>query len=1204
MSDWIKDTVVPAERRWEEFYRNRFQHDKRVRTTHGVNCTGSCSWEVFVKDGIVTWELQATDYPQLEDGLPPYEPRGCQRGISFSWYLYSPIRVKFPYGRGALLDLWRDARAEFADPVEAWTSIQDDPDKRARYQQARGKGGFRRVRWDEALEIASASVVHTTKQHGPDRVIGFSPIPAMSQISYAAGSRFLSLLGGVVMSFYDWYCDLPPASPEVWGEQTDVHESADWYNSRFVAVVGSNLNMTRTPDCHFISEVRHAGAKLTVFSPDFSQVAKYADWWIPAHPGQDTAFWMAVDHVILKESYVDRQVPYFQEYTKQFTDLPFLVEIDGKKPGKMLRANRVGQYADEEHGDWKLLWWDRTSDRPRMPKGTIGYRWAEQDKGKWNLQQCDGQNGEDLDPELTFADRHDDTVEIEFDDFAADRTITRRVPVRYVETDRGPVPVTTVLDLTMAQFGVEQGLGGNVASSYDDEDAPYTPAWQENHTGIHRDTVIRFAREWIANAEKTRGKNMIIIGAGANHWYHNNLLYRAGIAALMLTGSVGVNGGGLAHYVGQEKVVNQASWGSIAFAGDWGMAPRQQNSPSFHYIHSDQWRYERGYSDYDVVPDNASLDDHTIDHNIRAVHRGWLPFFPQFKQNSLELVKEAQVTGATTDEEIIAYVVEGLKSREVEFAIDDPDAPENWPRTWFIWRGNAIGTSAKGHEYFLRHYLGTHSNAIAGELAGDTVKEVTFRPDAPIGKMDLVVDLNFRMDTSALYSDIVLPAATWYEKDDLNTTDMHSYINPMQAAVPPAWESKSDWEIFKAVARKVSELAAPHFPAPVKDVVMVPLQHDTPDELAQPEVLDWFKGEVEAIPGKTMPAFKVIERDLPGLYERMVSLGRGIEKNGVAAHGLKIPVGDAYAELASRQPRQPGLAGLNGRPYPSLERDREVCDAILALDPASNGELAFRAFEAEEAKTGVALTDLAEGSRSQRTNFSDIVAQPRRVLTTPTWSAIVNHGRAYSPFTLSVERLVPWRTLTGRQHFYLDHENYLNWGEHLPTYKPRPDHTMMSELERSRAEAQGMLLNYLTPHGKWSIHSTYSENIRMQTLSRGGYPVWLNDKDAAEMGIADNEWAEIFNDNGVFVQRCVVSARIPPGTVFVYHATERTVGIPISPLRKRRAGMNNSLTRARLKPVLMSGGYAQFTYAFNYWGPTGVNRDTFVYVRRVDKPSY
>ncbi|HEX6304007.1 MAG TPA: molybdopterin-dependent oxidoreductase, partial [Anaerolineales bacterium] len=385
MKNWIKEVESPTERKWEEFYRNRFQHDRRVRTTHGVNCTGSCSWEVFVKDGIVTWELQATDYPRLEEGLPPYEPRGCQRGISFSWYLYSPIRVKYPYGRGTLIDFWREAKQKYADPVAAWAWLVSDNDKRRRYQQARGKGGFRRITWDEALEMIAASVVYTVKQHGPDRVIGFSPIPAMSQISYASGSRFLSLLGGVVMSFYDWYCDLPPASPEIWGEQTDVHESADWYNSRFIAVMGSNLNMTRTPDTHFISEVRHAGAKLTVFSPDFSQVAKYADYWIPVHAGQDTAYWMAVNHVLLKEFYVDRQVPYFVDYVKRFTDMPLLVQIEDGRPGKYLHANKLETYQDVENGDWKQLVWDANSGKPRLPKGSIGFRWAEKDKGKWNL---------------------------------------------------------------------------------------------------------------------------------------------------------------------------------------------------------------------------------------------------------------------------------------------------------------------------------------------------------------------------------------------------------------------------------------------------------------------------------------------------------------------------------------------------------------------------------------------------------------------------------------------------------------------------------------------------------------------------------------------------------------------------------------------------------------------------------------------------
>jgi len=1223
---WTKEIASPTERKWEEFYRNRFQHDKRVRTTHGVNCTGSCSWEVFVKDGIVTWELQATDYPRLEEGLPPYEPRGCQRGISFSWYLYSPIRVKHPYGRGVLIDAWRAARARHEDPVEAWASLMDDPATRRAIQQARGKGGFRRVSWDEAQEIVAASTLYTAKTYGPDRVIGFSPIPAMSQVSYAAGSRFLSLFGGVPLSFYDWYCDLPPASPEVWGEQTDVHESADWYNARFIAVMGSNLNMTRTPDTHFVSEVRHAGAHLAVLSPDFSQVAKYADWWIPTHAGQDGAFWMAVDHVLLREFYVERRVPFFTDYLERYTDAPFLVRLDGGRPQHFLRAGALERYRDVENPDWKLLMWDATSDRPRMPQGTVGFRWGQRDAGKWNLELVDGLDGEAIVPELSFAERHDDDLTVTFDDLTSEAPVQRSVPVRYVDTDAGRVAVATAFDLLLAQFGVAGP--GETPTDYDDPEVLYTPAWQEAYTGIHRDTLLRFARRWGENAVKTDGRNLIIVGAGTNHWYHNNLIYRAAITALMLTGAVGRNGGGLAHYVGQEKLACHASWGAIAFGADWGAASRQQNAPSFHYVHTDQWRYEPGFASYDRMAADgaASSPEHTIDHQARAVRMGWLPFFPQFDRSPLTVAREAAEAGARTDEEIVQHVVDRLEDGSLKLAVEDPDAPENWPRVWFIWRGNAIGTSMKGHEFMLRHYLGTHSNATAPERAAGSVHEVTYR-DAPLtGKLDLVVDINFRMDTSALYSDIVLPAATWYEKDDLNTTDLHSFINPMQEAVPPAWEARSDWEVFKGIARGVSELARKHLPDPVVDIVMQPLKHDTPDELSQPHVADWRAGEVEAVPGRTMPNFQVVRRNYAELYDRLLTLGPGVQANGLAVHGLHIDVADAYAELRSKQPRRFGDPdGVRGaqRPgppadplaprrdghaqaptYPSLEGARDVANAILALDPVSNGELAYRAFAHEEEKTGVRLTDLAEGSRDVRVSFDDLVAQPRRVLTSPTWSGIVKAGRAYTPFALNRERLVPWRTLTGRQHFYLDHEQYLRFGEALPTYKPKPDALMMGDTDAHGAPEGGMLLNYVTPHGKWSIHSTYSDNHRMMTLSRGGYPVWLNAKDAHELGVTDNDWVELINNNGVFVQRCITSARIPRGAVFVYHATERTVGIPKSPTRGRRAGMNNSITRARLKPVLMSGGYAQFTYGFNYWGPTGSNRDTFVYVHRVDKPEF
>lgn len=357
---WIQDLFKPERREWEDFYRNRWQYDRIVRSTHGVNCTGGCSWEVYVKDGIIVWEMQQIDYPLLEDKLPPYEPRGCQRGISASWYVYSPIRVKYPYIRGALLDFWKEAKQQHDNPVEAWRSIVEEESKRKRFQRARGKGGFRRASWDEALEIIAAACLYTAKKYGPDRLFSFSPIPAMSYLSYAAGSRFTQLFGGASMSFYDWYADLPNQFPETWGDQTDVCESADWFNSKFIVSVGSNLNMTRTPDVHFISEGRYEGAKFVVVAPDFSQVAKYADWWIPVKAGEDNAMWMAINHVILKEFHADRTVDYFIDYLKRYSDSPFLVKLDKEsdgsaKPGRLLTAGETERYSGEENNAWKFL---------------------------------------------------------------------------------------------------------------------------------------------------------------------------------------------------------------------------------------------------------------------------------------------------------------------------------------------------------------------------------------------------------------------------------------------------------------------------------------------------------------------------------------------------------------------------------------------------------------------------------------------------------------------------------------------------------------------------------------------------------------------------------------------------------------------------------------------------------------------------------
>ena len=239
-----------------------------MRSTHGVNCTGSCSWKVYVKDGIITWEAQQTDYPSVGPDKPEYEPRGCPRGAAFSWYTYSPTRVRYPYVRGVLLQMFRAAKAQHGgDPVAAWATIVSNPDLRVQYVARGARAASCARRWDEAVEIAAAAQVHTIKAWGPDRVFGFSPIPAMSMVSHAAGARYHALLGAPMLSFYDWYADLPVASPQVFGDQTDVPESADWWDAGYLIMWGSNLPVTRTPDAHWMTEARYRGQKVIAVAP-------------------------------------------------------------------------------------------------------------------------------------------------------------------------------------------------------------------------------------------------------------------------------------------------------------------------------------------------------------------------------------------------------------------------------------------------------------------------------------------------------------------------------------------------------------------------------------------------------------------------------------------------------------------------------------------------------------------------------------------------------------------------------------------------------------------------------------------------------------------------------------------------------------------------------------------------------------------------
>jgi len=1187
----------PRDREWEDAYRSRWQHDKVVRTTHGVNCTGSCSWKVHVKGGIITWETQQTDYPSNGPDTPEYEPRGCPRGASFSWYIYSPLRVKHPYIRRPLLEAWRQARALYQDPVEAWAAVVADREVVAAYKQARGHGGFVRAPWDEALELVSAATVYNIREYGPDRVCGFSPIPAMSMASYAGGSRFLSLIGGTIISFYDWYCDLPIASPQVWGEQTDVPESADWFNSGYIMLWGSNVPMTRTPDAHFLAEARYRGARVVGVSPDYAEYVKFADEWLPVNPGTDGALAMAMTHLILREFYADRQIPYFADYARQYTDLPFLVQLRPHGDGYVLdRFLRESDLPGREgtHTEWRLVVRDEASGRLMVPRGAIGSRWD--GSGQWNLKLEDAQSGEPIRPTLTLLDCADQTVPVDLPlfDTGTASLVRRHVPVMRVHTASGECLVTTVLDGMFAQLGVGRGLQGDYPEGYDDP-RPYTPAWQEAITGVPRAQVISVARGFAENAVATEGRSMCLLGAGINHWFHGDQTYRAILNLVLLCGCQGKNGGGWAHYVGQEKVRPLDGWATVAFARDWGVPSRLQNGTSFYYFATDQWRYEEKSTGTLASPTGGRYGDmHPADHNVIAARLGWLPSYPQFDANPLDL-------GEGGDEAAVRQTVEGLRQGTLRFAAEDPDNPRNFPRQLFVWRGNLLTASGKGQEYFLRHLLGTGNAVMAEAGTADRPREIVWRDPAPEGKLDLLVTLDFRMSGTALYSDVVLPAATWYEKHDISSTDMHPFIHPFNPVIAPAWEARSDWDIFVALAKSVSTMGASHL-GTRRDLVALPLAHDSPDELAAAfgRVADWKDGVTEPVPGRTLPRLRVVPRDYGAIHAKMVALGPAVRNGAVGGKGISYPAEEEYEELCARLGAHPEGGPAGG--CPRLQTAAQACEAILTLSGASNGAMAVKGWRALEAQTGLRLTDLAAGRAQERFTLADLTAQPRKAITTPVWSGIEEENRRYSPFAVNVERLVPWHTLSGRQHFYLDHEWILDFGEGLPLYRPPLDMAaFVTERERARiSDAASVTLRYITPHGKWSIHSTYGDNEPMLTLFRGGPAVWLNKDDANHIGVADNDWVEMVNRNGVVLARAVPSHRLPRGMCLYYHVQDRTVQVPVSKLGGQRGGGHNSLTKIHMKPTHMIGGYAQLSYGFNYYGPVGSQRDELVVVRKAE----
>ena len=338
---------------------------------------------------------------------------------------------------------------------------------------------------------------------------------------------------------------------------------------------------------------------------------------------------------------------------------------------------------------------------------------------------------------------------------------------------------------------------------------------------------------------------MILMGAGTNHWFHSDTIYRGFLALTTLTGCQGGNGGGWAHYVGQEKCRPITGWAQLAFGLDWQRPPRQMIHTAYWYLHTDQFRYDPFGADTVAAKTGRGLlaGMSTADVIAKSARMGWMPSYPTFDRNPLDLADEAAAAGRPVAE----YVVEQLKNGGLRFAGEDPDAPENLPRILAIWRANLLGSSGKGNEYFLKHLLGTDSSLRAARrrrASGPRRSSGTRTPPRASSTCCSPWTSGRPARRSSPTSCCPRPPGT------RSTT-----------STPPTCIRSSTRSTRRSRRRgRPAPTGTPGRPSPPssassaaehlgtrRDVVAVPLLHDTPDEMANPHgvVRDWKHGECE-----------------------------------------------------------------------------------------------------------------------------------------------------------------------------------------------------------------------------------------------------------------------------------------------------------------------------------------------------------------------
>jgi len=309
-------------RRWEDLMRNKWTWDSVVRGSRGVNCTGHCAFNIYVRKGIVWREEQQGEYGRSGTDTPDYGPRGCQKGLRQHKHMYGKQRVLYPMKRTG----------------------------------ERGEGQWERISWEQALDEICNKFVDYAMEDGPESItMAMGTAMILKRTAFTGLFRFANLTGLVIPETFAGVGDLPLGAQMTLGHPLPGDNMAAVYKSKTCLVWACNPAATRIPDAHFFWEAKYNGTEVVVISPDFNASAIHASKWLNIKPGTDSSLAMAMVNVIFESAAID--VPYVQEQT----DLPFLVRKDTKK---FLRAEEMGE---GEHG---FYFWDQATNKVAMAPAT------------------------------------------------------------------------------------------------------------------------------------------------------------------------------------------------------------------------------------------------------------------------------------------------------------------------------------------------------------------------------------------------------------------------------------------------------------------------------------------------------------------------------------------------------------------------------------------------------------------------------------------------------------------------------------------------------------------------------------------------------------------------------------------------------------------------------------------------------------------